>query len=77
MAQERQFGQRFLRAARAVVCIEAAGSVRCVWGARGRWDGRSVRYGLKLRVVRGSSDFQRDSLSGFRLASQAHTIEQA
>ena len=39
MAQERQFGQRFLRAARAVVCIEAAGSVRCVWGARGRWDG--------------------------------------
>ena len=28
MAQERQFGQRFSRAARAVVCIEAAGSVR-------------------------------------------------
>ena len=31
---------------------------------------------LELRVVRGSSDFQRDSLSAFRLASQAHTIEQ-
>ena len=27
-------GSVFLRAARAVVCIEAAGSVRCVWGAR-------------------------------------------
>ena len=30
----RQNGQRFLGASRAVVCIEAAGSVRCVWGAR-------------------------------------------
>ena len=30
----RQNGQRFLGAPRAVVCIEAAGSVRCVWGAR-------------------------------------------
>ena len=30
----RRNGQRFLGASRAVVCIEAAGSVRCVWGAR-------------------------------------------
>ena len=30
----RPIGQRFLGASRAVVCIEAAGSVRCVWGAR-------------------------------------------
>ena len=43
MAQERQFGQRFLRAARAVVCIEAAGSVRCVCGARARTLGRRVQ----------------------------------
>ena len=44
MAQERQFGQRFLRAARAVVCIEAAGSVRCVCGARARTQRLLVRY---------------------------------
>ena len=30
----RQNGQRFLRAPRAVVCDEAAGSVRCLSGAR-------------------------------------------
>ena len=30
----RQNGQRFLGVSRAVVCVEAAGSVRCVWGAR-------------------------------------------
>ena len=43
VAQERQFGQRFLRAARAVVCIEAAGSVRCVWKFSNRVSGNLVR----------------------------------
>ena len=45
----RQNGQRFLGAPRAVVCIEVAGSVRCVWGARAdAGDGDLVR-GLAAR----------------------------
>ena len=40
----RQNGQRFLGAPRAVVCIEAAGSVRCVWGARADAGGGDVVF---------------------------------
>ena len=40
----RQNGQRFLGASRAVVCIEAAGSVRCVWGARADAGGLLLLY---------------------------------
>ena len=39
----RQNGQRFLGASRAVVCIEAAGSVRCVWKFSNRVSGNLVR----------------------------------
>ena len=50
----RQNGQRFLGAPRAVVCIEAAGSVRCVWGARADVIARTLRrsFGMLLAVCK-------------------------
>ena len=48
----RQNGQRFLGASRAVVCMEAAGSVRCVWGARADAGGRRWNEIAQLAAVR-------------------------